>query len=462
MKRKLCLVLAVVVIIMSFCSCGKEEYRPAGNGGTTVPMSEKTVDKNIEHKSLEKDDNIGLMSIKMNSTGKYELNDTEKLLVQYFDTDYEYLVEYNALQRYPQIYNNAQISFICKVKKIIETNNESYTALVQYGWYGSFDDGNTDYVVIKGTQGEARVIEGDYIRVYGKYTGVDSYTIDGTSYSVPTVLVNRFQFGEENYGGESFKNLYSVSDIKLISRYIFGDNISIRELNSTDNFDYVGSLHPYVCVLDNQSNANFSKYILDGESGGMFQDMNSDNGMNPTGIYIEIIFAADFEHFYVKKLDTNLDSFTLQCFDKSLNKIWSRDFEETTSEVMDYTPDHIYIVANGSMYILDALTGENAANPTYVGKKDYIRKVSDGILLIQGGVKSDAVMKTDLVGTVKWTANTKYPIGEYHRGEKTCSIQIPDENYRIFYDGEAEDGGITENVLVLDSDGTKIYDAESF
>ena len=451
MKKCLAVVLTLVMLF-AFASCGDEGYTPAGNGGTTEAMSEKMVDKNIEHKSVEDDTNLGLMSVKVNSTGKYELNDTEKLLVQYFDSDYQYSVEYNSLQRYPQIYNNVQISFTAKVKKIIETSDETYTALAIYGWYSPIDDSSTNYVVIKGSQGEARIIEGDYIDVYGKYTSVDSYTIDGASYSVPTILVNRLQFGYSNSGGEEFKYMYSVSDIKKICRYIFGDDITIRELNSDDDWGYNGYMSPLVCVLDNQANANFSKYVLDQVSGILFQDMNSDNMAHQTGIEIDLIFSADFEHFYVKKLDTNLDVFTLQCYDRNFNKVWSREFEETTSEVLDYTPDHIYLVANGSMYILDAETGENATEPTYVGAKDDIRKVEDGILLIQEDSKSDAVMKTDLLGKVKWTANSKADMN-------WAEIQIPDENYRIFYtDSET----YTERVLVLSSDGTVIYDAESF
>ena len=119
------------------------------------------------------------------------------------------------------------------------------------------------------------------------------------------------------------------------------------------------------------------------------------------------------------------------------------------------------------MYILDALTGENATNPTYVGKKDFIRKVEDGILLIQGETKSDAVMKTDRLGNVKWTANTKLPIYA-HQNYVAASIQIPDENYRIFYSGytsEPDEYGnvdLADRVLVLESDGTVVYDAESF
>ena len=104
------------------------------------------------------------------------------------------------------------------------------------------------------------------------------------------------------------------------------------------------------------------------------------------------------------------------------------------------------------MYILDAETGENATEPTYVGAKDDIRKVEDGILLIQEDSKSDAVMKTDLLGKVKWTVNSKADMA-------WANIQIPDDNYRIFY---ADSETYTERVLVLSSDGTVIYDAESF
>ncbi len=461
MKKIVCILAVMLMISSVLCACGKEGYKPAGNGGTTEAMSEKVVDKNIDHKKVDSDTNVGLMSIKMNNTGKYELNDTEKLLIQYFDDDY-IDVDYKALQRYPQIYENTQIEFIAKVKKIIESNNDEYTALCIYGWYSSADDGLTDYVVIKGKQQETRIIENDYIKVYGKYTAPDNYTVDGKSYNVPTVLVNRVAFGNEE-GGEELRPMYSVNELKMICRYIFGDNITIREFNwQNDNYDYAGFADFYVCELENQGNANFSKYILEATQGTWFEDMNSDNMANQTGILKNLTFSADFEHFYYKSFDTNLDVFTIACYDKNLNKIWSREFEQTTSEVYDYTPDHLYIVANGTMYIIDAETGENAVEPKYVGQKDWIRKVEDGILLVQTNTKSDAIMKTDLVGNVKWTANTSV---EFSEGQ----IQIPDGgNYVITYSGEGtveDEYGYCPNVeyaMVLQPDGTIVYDSQIF
>ena len=122
-------------------------------------------------KSVEKDDNLGLMNIKIQDAD--DLSDIEKLLVQYFDTDYFANPAYNNLQRYPTIYENSQIYFQGVVSKIIESNNDSYTLLIEYGAHKTYDERKTlvptnMFAVIKGKQQTTRIIEGDQVVVYGK------------------------------------------------------------------------------------------------------------------------------------------------------------------------------------------------------------------------------------------------------------------------------------------------------
>ena len=131
---------------------------------------------------------------------------------------------------------------------------------------------------------------------------------------------------------------------------------------------------------------------------------------------------------------------------------------------MDYTKDHIYLVANGSMYILDTKTGEDAVSPKYVGAKIGIRKLTDGILLI-AQAKSDAVMKTDLVGNVLWTVNLNNDIFYQGPEEDTPIVQLVNQKYVMQYTGiigkGAYGGSITATcIAVINPDGTVKYDKQ--
>ena len=412
-------------------------------------------------KSVENDDSLGLMNVKLRGEAD-NLNETQKLLVEYFDTDY-FRAPYNSLQRFPQVYEGAQINFICYVTKIIQSNEKEYTALVEYEAFKT-EDGyyqpTGNYAVIKGQQTETRIIEGDSIVLYGKYQNVNTYEVDGKSYIVPTVLVNRYVFFSYLDWSEP---MFTMEEIRTVARHIFGDDVKIRYTKNDDSpdsdFDYEffeGSY--YTAELDNQSNANFTKYRFFAGLGGSIVDCKSE-----WPVERKITFSADFEHFYLQVFDHSLNIYTLECYDKELKKLWSREFDETTSAVIDYTADHIYLVANGNMYIIDAKTGEDAVEKKYVGAKSGIRKLKDGILLISPG-KTDAVMKTDLMGNVLWTANLTAEISDPSTGADIPVVQIVDGNYVIQYDaGWSPEGNTVETYsVVITPDGKVEFDGKAF
>ena len=118
--------------------------------------------------------------------------------------------------------------------------------------------------------------------------------------------------------------------------------------------------------------------------------------------YLE--FSADFEHYFLFTLDHALEKLTLEYYDKDFSKIWKREFEGTTAAHYDYTKNNIYLSADNSLYIIDLSTGEDTFQPAFIGEKQEIRKMTDGILSV-GFTKSDAIMKTDLEGNILWTAS---------------------------------------------------------
>ena len=210
MKKLICLILALTMVI----------FLPACKSDTAHDdAGKKALGSSMRAKSVEKDDNLGLMNIKIQDAD--DLSDIEKLLVQYFDTDYFDNPVYNNLQRYPTIYENSQIYFQGVVSKIIESNNDSYTLLIEYGAHKTYDERKTlvptnMFAVIKGKQQTTRIIEGDQVVVYGKYMGVDTYNVDGKSYTVPTIRVNRYCFAL----GYDMAPLYSMEEIEA-NLYMF-------------------------------------------------------------------------------------------------------------------------------------------------------------------------------------------------------------------------------------------------
>ena len=468
-KKKLILIITAAVLCVALIVSGivvipklikKDDGAVSANGTVAAESNIKNPDKSEKKLSPEKDNRLGLMSVKLRGDG-VELNDTEKLIVQYFDTDY-FRAPYSSLQRYPQVYKGAQINFLCYVTKIIESNDKEYTALVEYEAYKTPEDfynetGN--FAVIKGTQSETRIMEGDSLYLYGKYVDVNTYTVDGKSYTVPTVMVNRYSYFMYY---DIVRPMYSMEEIRSMARYIFGDDLKLRYAQNSDredgevyDFESYEGLY-YVAELDNQSNANFTKYMFFAGYGGYIIDCKSEYPVERN-----LTFSADFQHFYLEVFDYSLKVYTLECYDRELKKVWSREFDQTTSSVIDYTKDNIYLVANGSMYIIDAETGENAVEPKYVGAKSEIRKLEDGILLVSHK-SADAIMKTDLVGNVLWTANLSYDMPEPDTPENIPVVQIIDGNYVIQYDARVNGMPNGTYTAVITPDGTVDFDGEAF
>lgn len=455
----LCIAIIVTGIIV-IPKLGKDNDDINIHVGATVSEkgTEATTKAIVGDKSPADDTELGLMNVKIHNNSN--LNEVEKLIVQYFDTDY-FRAPYNSLQRYPQVYKDAQINFLCYVTKIIESNAEEYTALVEYEAYKNAEGfywETGDYAVIKGTQTETRITEGDTLYLFGKYVDVNTYTVDGKSYTVPTVLVNRYSYFSYY---DIVRPMYSQEEIRSMAKYIFGDDIKLRYTQYGDvagsdyDYDLYEGLY-YTAELDNQSNANFTKYLFFAGYGGYIIDCKSEYPVERN-----LTFSADFEHFYLEVFDKSLKVYTLECYDRDLKKVWSREFDQTTSSVIDYTKDHIYLVANGSMYIIDTETGENAVEPKYVGAKSEIRKLEDGILLVSHK-SADAIMKTDLAGNVLWTASLSKDMREPSTPEDIPVVQLIGGNYVIQY--EAVTNGYPDGTYtaVITPDGTVDFDGEAF
>lgn len=429
-------VLAVAIIvtgvIVAVPALKGNENPSATESAQTQAVSDEKDDENIDTTVAEEntgvDNGIGLRNIKVDSLS--EMTEEQKIVAQYFDNDYIDITKYEFLARYPSIFENAQICFTGTVQKIIKSTDTDYEILVWVGKneanyyyrnanmnvpYDEYKESTKDnLIIIKGKQTDARLVIGDEIVCYGRYTKIDTQSIDGTSYTIPTVNVYRTFFNKAIGSPNKFDDTF----VKQVAKALFGNDIEVRNAKDGEDYDSTqGAMncnftdYPFmICEPENQSNAKFTKYRFYLKQ-GIIEDAKSKSSVCHTGtdtdnteIIRKIEFAPDFQHYLIYTFDTSLNSMSVAYYDSDFKKIWQRDFEETVNGVYDYTKSKFYIVANNDLYIIDMQTGEDVTKPSYVGEKTDIRKVADGLIMFSAE-KSDSVMKTDLDGNIVWKTN---------------------------------------------------------
>ncbi len=435
----ICALLCVIIIIagiLLFLSMSNNNDALQSNAtaspteveATANDVSPTETSSPAENQSSSADNEVGLRNIKVDS--KEITNENQKIVAQYFDNDYIDITQYEFLARYPSIFENAQICFTGTIEKIIKSTDSEYEMLVWVGrnqaryYYRNADMGisydeykeNTknNLIIIKGEQTDTRLMTGDDIVVYGRYTKIETTTIDGVSYTIPTVNTYRTFFN--NSISDPYK--FDADSIKKVAKSLFGNDIEVREASDGEDYDSSAGMmnctfddNPFmICEPENQSNSRFTKYRMYLKE-GLIEDAKSKSEIGKTGTSVDeseiirqIEFAPDFEHYLIYTFDTSLNSMSVAYYDSDFKKIWQRDFEETINGVYDYTKNNFYIVANNDLYIIDMKTGEDVTEPSFVGEKNDIRKVADGLIMFSAS-KSDSVMKTDLEGNIVWKTN---------------------------------------------------------
>ena len=474
-KSALSLLLAIIMVVSMGTGCGSSEteMQPISNSSKPVELtdseSRELTSEEIEaqnkfaNSTPENDTDIGLKNVKID-TADYNLTDEQKAVLAYFDNDYlsvnEYVGGYEHIRRYPQVFDGAQLQLDGIVKKVISQTSDTFEAILWVGvdslMYSDILNGYTsmysnimsNFVLIRGASGSALFMEGDWIDTYGRYVGIETVEVDGTSHTIPVLEANTTLI----HDGSAWQvRKFDISYIKKVAKAVFGDDIEIREpivdedyVDGADNAIFYDPF--YVVELENQSNAKFTKYRFY-QCRGLIEDAKEVFGAE-TSIQRTLEFSADFEHFFLFTYDSSLECLTLEYYDHDLNKIWKREFEETTSAAYDYTKNNIYIVANNEFYIINIETGEDTFAPAYIGSRLEIRKLSDGIVCISEN-KSDAVMKMDINGNMIWKTNLSSNVYE------VCGIQIIED--RMVLQLSMEDG--MHYVAVDSATGAVLQDA---
>lgn len=421
-----------------------------GCGNNTNNTDDGTTVENDDHNQT----GISVEGVKISwgnmkiDNSSLKLTDDQKTVLQYFDDDYFYISDYESLQRYPKIFRHAQVQFDGYIVKMLEASDETYTCLAKllgsadmYGETGENYEFNENYIVITGQQPEdGRIIEGDEFRFYGRYMDVNSYTIDGKDSFYPTISAFSAILGSK----------FDANYIKKVAKIIFGSDIKLSDPMSNGSY-MLDDYHPngylyYLVTLDNQSNANFSSFEFNTQF-GFIRDANLEEN-------VERCFSvsADFQNYIITVFDHNLNTAYLEYYDRDLKKVWSREFEDTDSIIMDYTADSIYCVINNDLYGIDIKDGEDLFEPVFIGEKVAINLLEDGVILIGRGNK-DNIMKTDLKGNIVWKTSIDLEVAS------CSSLQIVDDNIVGYYFND-DYTNFTEKMVSVDKDGNIISEFE--
>ena len=443
----------ILILVMILCI-------GIGVGVTYFFMNKENVnnqENNGDNQEVIMNSQVGQLSEKSFNSMKSnneDLGEEEKEVLEYYDNDYFEIYSTEALQKYPQVFKGAKLKISpLVVKKIIKSTDEEYEVLVSGGYTMEQSTEEIEYA-LKGTQLEERLIEGECIQVYGKYTDVNTYQVDGKSYTVPTITPINIVRGDENR--------FNLDTITTVAKYIFGNDIKVTEPDEDDLLkdweDNDMKSDYYKVTLDNQSNANFKSFKMYKNTG--YIDYNRTENNLSDNVSKTLRVSSDFEHFIVETSDSKLNKYYIDYFDKSFNKLWSREFDckLTTSAIstMDYTNEKMSIVIGNDLYLIDLETGENIIEPVIVGTKMKINIFDDGIILI-GNENKDTIMKVDFNGNILYRVDADTSM----TGIDNVYTQIVNDKLIVRITGRKaiDDGSreYLEKYIVLNDDGTIEY-----
>lgn len=434
--KPLLVVIAAVVCVALICcflflkpSEEEKSERKTAKQITTVLSendSEKTTsaDKDEDKPHKEKtiaDTSIGFSNMKIS---QYEnLNKTQKLLLQFYDTDFLSL-PYSQLENLSQNYENLQFFFWGTVKEI----SGNSVALVEYEADIGFDGIYTptgDYVAVE-TNALFPISEGNTYYFYANLKGNQQYSFSGRNYSVPAFSLMKctdFVYYDVEMP------VFDESEISSVSNHFLGNNATVSHADNI--FDYPEDFS-YLAKKGSD------EYFLYAGYGAYIMDYNTEKYIIP---------AYNFKDSYSYYLNESTDTLTFECNDENLQEKWTREFADTDTFAIDYTDKYIYLVAGEYFYVLDTSTGEDVITPKKVGEKISVRKTKDSLIFIS----ETAIVKTDLNAEEIWKNSLSSDVENY-------SIQFADNNCVLQY-GDY-DGNIY--TTVISSDGKVLFNKSTY
>lgn len=416
----LCVIIcvALVILVLKKKSTNTNEMQQIGASGQVV-----------------NDDNQLSFSNMKTENDNINVNEDQRAVLQYLNNNYFGVYSSEDLQRYPNIYKNSQVRVDCKIKKIIKSDDNEFICMGVNGYEGYdpvegtlTDFEEKDLFVVKSVQLDERLIVEDEIIVYGTCNGVETFDVDGKTYTVPVITATSLYNIATEYR-------YDLNDISKVAKYIFGNDIKITKPDDTQAYGYDAASPMYIVTLDNQTNANFKEFAML-QNYGYIGYTNHDYQLINKSLYI----AADFEHFIVITYEDSTKKLYIDYYDRAYNKMWGREFDYKSGynmyyTPMDYTSSKLSIILDNELYLIDLKTGEDVIEPVLVGTKVKITMLSDYMVLI-GNENKNAIMMVDYKGNIikKFDADTDMTT------IYSADTQIVDNRMVIEISGELSDG----------------------
>ena len=380
---------------------------------------------------------------------KLKLSDDQVAVLKYFDNNYfcPLFCEYDGLLKLPDVYKGAQVDMAGYITKILKSTDTEYEALcIMLAGSEEVAPVDNTYFVVKGQQTTKRLAQGDAVSVYGRYESIDTYNVDGTSYTLPTI--------KAFYTCDCRQARFDKDTIYKVAKSIFGNDIKISKSE-----DVWGS---YKITLDNQSNENFKSFNMSDQEGSITDSRNDEWERS-------IRITGDLQNYIITAYNYDTEILYLDFYNRELKKVWGREFSDVTTFPMDYSSDKIEMVVDNDLYIINTQNGEDMIKPTFVGEKMTVLMTENGTLLI-GDKKQDMVMMVDNKGKISWTFDTQFDIS--YAGLQG-GIQTVNDNYVFIYAASEEvdgsddpywDGEDSKNYdcyVVFDKDGNKLLEEKT-
>lgn len=386
--------------------------------------------------------------INENITGKNEFNmnfqeQYDDILDRYLNYQSIPINNYNGLKVNTKLYKEALISFKFYVKKVLEEHDDKYK--IEVVLIDEYINSEDQILVIEGEYKNGNRLSEEYgvmYKAYGIYKKMENYTIDGISYVLPKIEIDKI-VKQSEFG---IPAIYTQTEIRNISKSFFNNSsVTVAEGGPTGEDIENGNWYPYyITTLNTSGNNMFSKFKFYADDGLIAVRPENDEG----NVNRFISKASDGKGYIMTTYTSNY--LEVQLYDENFKQIWSREFEKVERYTWDNNNYRIALVINNDLYYINEKNGKNIVDPFIVGQGLGVKVLANGDTIYITAQTKDFIMYINSKGKVVWRNDSK-EIPAYVE-----SILVGNDNIYVSYDLGYEDGTDSSYISVYTKNGDKV------
>lgn len=452
------IVLLIGIIIFLALQLNDKQDNENNNIATTENETKNTESKETETKTNQ----TKSLSFKQMDYTDDSLTEDQKVIAKFFDEDYFFIYSYEEVVRYADMLKNMNISCYAQVNSILSSDSENFEAVCQWGNASDsfYDVGDTitEPIIIKGKKPQKMVIKGDMLTLRGKLIGAETRNINGENKYLPVIEV--VEMGENGYW-------YSEDTIRKVAKLVFGNDIKVRRPTDDENFkmvrEYFYEYEDFIWLVEfeNQSNLNFQVFDIwqSFDNGLITYNAMYSQGVEKDYLNKKLYITPDLQKYIVFDMSRKDKYVYINVYNRDLKKLWSKEISNASQITWDGTNGSLVFVSDNDLYNINIETGEDIFNPIFVGKRQDVRIIDNGFILLSKD-SDDAVMILDENGNIK----NKYDINFDSSFEiYNTSIQELDDKYVILYSLQNTSGrnaSYKSKYIIIDQNGNKLSESE--